>query len=147
MKPLNRSTVVLTGPIGIRRATGVRTGAASFIARAVVTVIGRRSGRGMNRGAPMEAKVPPGTPATAKSPETRSGWRSASSKAVLTPMDQPATTTRSRSKASMTARASSTKASIPTRAASSGRALRPTPRWFHDTTRMPQAGSSRAGQA
>ena len=116
MKPLNRSTVVLTGPIGIRRATGVRTGAASLIARAVLTVIGRRSGRGMNRGAPMEAKVPPGTPATAKSPETRSGWRSASSKAVLTPIDQPATTQRSRSKASMTARASSTKASMPTRA-------------------------------
>ena len=40
-------------------------------------------------GAPIDEKVPPGTPATANSPVTRSGCFTASSNAVLTPIDQP----------------------------------------------------------
>src|ERR671919_169252 len=36
---------------------------------------------------------------------------------------------------------------MPTRVRSFGRADPPTPRWFHDTTRTPHAGSSSAGQA
>ena len=73
MNPEKRSTVVETGPIGMRRATWVSTGPSSFIVRAVVTAIGSRSGRGMNSGAPIDVKVPPGTPATAKRPSTRRG--------------------------------------------------------------------------
>src|SRR5262245_6911541 len=36
---------------------------------------------------------------------------------------------------------------MPTRFRSVGRSEPPTPRWFHDTTRTPQPGSSSAGQA
>ena len=94
----------------------------------------------------MVAKVSPGTPATAKIPVTRSGWRSASSKAVFTPIDHPITTARSTPKWSITDSASSTNSSMPTRMGSSGRADPPVPRWFHETTRTPQSACSRAGQ-
>ncbi len=94
----------------------------------------------------MVAKVSPGTPATAKIPVTRSGWRRASSKAVLTPIDQPISTARSTPKWSITDSASSTNSSMPTRSGSVGRAEPPVPRWFQETTRTPQSAWSRAGQ-
>ena len=52
---------------------------------------GARARRGICSGAPIEEKVPPGTPATANRPVTRSGCCTASSKAVFPPIDQPST--------------------------------------------------------
>ena len=80
-------------------------------------------------------------------PPTRSGWRTASSNMVLTPIDQPMSTARSTPKWSMTDSASSTNSSMPTRCGSVGRSEPPVPRWFQETTRTPQSGSSRAGHA
>jgi hypothetical protein len=108
---------------------------------------GRRTGRGSNRGAPIEENVPPGTPATAKIPLTRSGCNEASSNAVLTPNDQPATTQRSMPASSSTATASSTNAATSIRSGSAGRSEPPVPRWFHEATRTPQSRSSSAGHA
>ena len=126
--PLNRNAVVVTRPIGTRRATGVTTGPTRRD-RAGGAGAERRAQRPgeQQRRAHRASKVPPGTPATAKRPLTRSGCRRASSKAVFTPIDQPATTQRSTPRLSRTATASSTNASTPTRSGSAGRALRPTP--------------------
>ena len=111
------------------------------------TAIGLRNGRGMSIGAPIEAKVSPGTPPTANSPVTRSGCSTAVSNMVFTPMDQPISTQASTPASSSTAIASSTKASTPTASGSAGRAEPPVPRWFQEITRTPQLGSSSAGQA
>ena len=88
----------------------------------------------------------PGTPPTANRPVTRSGWRTATSKMVLTPIDQPISTHASTPASSITAMASSAKASMPTCSTSVGRWEPPVPRWFHEITRTPQSGSSSAGQ-
>ena len=56
------------------------------------TVSGLRTGRGIRMGAPMEAKVSPGTPPTASRPVTRSGCSTATSNIVFTPIDQPIST-------------------------------------------------------
>ena len=108
---------------------------------------GRRAQRGICSGAPIDAKVPPGTPATANRPATRSGCSTASSNAVFTPIDQPRTGQRSTSASSSTASASSTNAVTSTRFRSAGRSEPPTPRWFHESTRTPQSERSSAGQA
>ena len=97
-------------------------------------------------GASIVANVSPGTPATANSPDTRSGCRKASSNIVLTPIDQPMTGARSTPKWSITERVSSTNASMPQWAGSAGRSEPPVPRWFHEMTRTPQSGRSSAGQ-
>ena len=88
----------------------------------------------------------PGTPPTANSPVTRSGRVTATSNIVFTPMDQPISTHASMPASSITAIASSAKASMPTCSVSSGRSEPPVPRWFQEITRTPQSGSSRAGQ-
>ncbi len=115
--------------------------------RATVVAIGLRAKRGMNSGAPIDPNVSPGTPATANRPLTRSGWVTASSNMVFTPIDQPTTGHAGMPASSSTAKASSTNSSWPTRSGSVGRAEPPTPRWFHEITRTPQSGSVRAGQA
>ncbi len=119
----------------------------SLKARERFTVRARAANRGSHSGPSMVENVSPGTPATANSPRTRSGWASASSNMVFTPIDQPISTARSTPKWSMTERPSSTNASMPTCSGSAGRSEPPVPRWFHDTTRTPQSARSRAGQA
>ena len=111
------------------------------------TVSVRATNRGTNIGPSMVANVSPGTPATANRPFTRSGWWTASSNIVLTPIDQPIRTVWSMPKWSITESASCTKCWISTCEGSAGRSDPPVPRWFHDTTRTPQSGSSSAGQA
>jgi hypothetical protein len=112
----------------------------------MLTVSPRASSRGSLNGASIVENVSPGTPATANRPVTRSGWRKTSSYIVLTPIDQPISGAWSMPKWSMTDSASSTNASIPQCVGSEGRSEPPVPRWFHDTTRTPQSGRSRAGQ-
>ena len=112
----------------------------------MLTVIGLRANRGTPRGASIEAKVSPGTPATANIAVTRSGWVTASSNMVFTPMDQPSTGQAPTPAASSTASASSTKASTPIRLGSAGLCEPPVPRWFQEIAQTPQPGSSRAGQ-
>ena len=73
-------------------STGVIARPASLSARAMLTVSARATSRGSRSGASMVANVSPGTPATANSPDTRSGCRKASSNIVLTPIDQPIST-------------------------------------------------------
>jgi len=75
MKPLWLSTAVVRRPTGSRRVTRVAGLPRIPMTRARLTVIAERTNRGTPRGASMEAKVPPGTPATANSPVTRSGCR------------------------------------------------------------------------
>ena len=113
----------------------------------MLTVSSCATRRGSLNGASIVAKVSPGTPATANSPGTRSGWRKASSNIVLTPIDQPIAPARSMPKWSITERASSTNASMPQWAGSAGRSEPPVPRWFQEMTRTPQSGRSSAGQA
>ncbi len=147
MNPLCRSVVAVIRPIGRARVIGDSRCPMSRTKRDSPTVIGARSRRGTRSGASMLANVAPGTPASANSPDTRSGCRVASSNAVLTPTDHPATTAWSSPASSSTATASSTNASMPTRSGSAGRADPPTPRWFQETTRTPQSRRSSAGQA
>ena len=68
----------------------------------------------------MVANVSPGTPATANRPFTRSGWWTASSNIVLTPIDQPISTAWSMPKWSITESPSCTKCSISTCEGSAG---------------------------
>ena len=112
----------------------------------MLTVRPCATSRGSFSGASIVANVSPGTPATANRPLTRSGCRKASSNIVLTPIDQPMTGARSMPKWSITDSASSTNASMPQCAGSSGRSEPPVPRWFHDTMRTPQSGRRKAGQ-
>ena len=146
MKPewVRAATVRL--PTGSRVVTGEIARPVVRSARERPTVSRRATACGSRNGPSMVAKVSPGTPATAKIPVTRSGWRRASSKAVLTPIDQPISTARSTPKWSITDSASSTNSSMPTRSGSFGRADPPVPRWFHETTRTPQSAWSSAGQ-
>ena len=146
MKPLWLSRSTARRPIGSRRAMGVRAHPACLAARAALIVRVRATTCGRCSGPSIVAKVSPGTPATAKRPETRSGWRKASSNIVLTPIDQPMSTALATPKWSITDSPSSTNSSIPQRSGSSGRWEPPVPRWFQETTRTSQAGSSSAGQ-
>ena len=147
MKPLWVSSCSARGPIASWEDQGVTARPTVIAARVMLTVSGLRSGRGIRSGAPIEEKVSPGTPPTAYRPVTRSGWRTATSNIVLTPIDQPISTAASMPASSITAIASSAKASMPTRSRSAGRSEPPVPRWFQDTTRTPQPGSSSDGQA
>ncbi len=65
---------------------------------------------------------------------------------VLTPIDHPISTQASMPAWSITAMASSAKASMPTCVVSAGRSEPPVPRWFQEMTCTPQSGSSSAGQ-
>ena len=134
------------GPTGSRVVTGVSARPVSLSTRAMLTVSSCATRRGSLSGASMVAKVSPGTPATANSPDTRSGCRKASSNIVLTPIDQPMSGARSMPKWSITESASSTNASMPQWAGSAGRSEPPVPRWFHEMIRTPQSGRSSAGQ-
>ena len=147
MNPLCRSRVAARGPTGSRVVTGVSAQPVCASVLATPMLSGRRAQRGICSGAPIDANVPPGTPATANSPVTRSGCSTASSKAVLTPIDQPTTGQACTPASSSTASASSTKAVTSTRSLSAGRSDPPTPRWFHEITRTPQSDRSSAGQA
>ena len=146
MKPLWVSTAMVRGPTGSRVVTGEMARPASLSTRAMLTVTSCAIRRGSLNGASMVAKVSPGTPATANSPDTRSGCRKASSNIVLTPMDQPMTGARSTPKWSITDSVSSTNASMPQWAGSVGRSEPPVPRWFQEMIRTPQSGRSSAGQ-
>ena len=146
MKPEWVSTSSVIGPMGRwapRACSGLPE---SFSIRATVVAIGLRSGRGTKIGAPIEENVSPGTPPTASSPVTRSGWVTATSNMVFTPIDHPISTQASMPSWSITAIASSAKSSMSTRSGSAGRSEPPVPRWFQETTCTPQAGSSSAGQ-
>ncbi len=119
----------------VRRVTGTReakfsAGPLRRASRAIATARGRRSRVGMRSGAPIVVKVPPGIPATASSPATRSGWRCATSNPTSTPYDQPAIRARSTPRASMRATRSSAWSRIRTRAGSAGRAEPKVPRWY-----------------
>ena len=146
MNPLCDTTAVVRRPTGSRCAMGLSRTPAYRMVRDRLTVMAWRRNRGRRVGASIVAKVPPGTPATAKRPLTREGWRCASSNIVLTPMDQPMTGTRSAPAASSTATASSTNSSTPTRLRSTGRSDPPIPRWFQEITRTSQSDRRKAGQ-
>ena len=109
-------------------------------ARATLTVMARATGCGSRSGREHGAERVARDAATANSPVTRSGCRTASSNIVLTPIDQPISTARSMPKWSMTERPSSTKCSISTWLRVPGRSEPPMPRWFQETTRTPQSG-------
>ena len=101
----------------------------------------RAAACGSRSGPSMVANVSPGTPATANSPVTRSGLRTASSNMVFTPIDQPmqhgpvdAVVVHDRQ-----ARPRRTPRSRPA-SGPPGRSEPPVPRWFHETTRTPQSG-------
>ena len=87
MSPVCVTSQAARGPIGTFGASQVSAGPRACTPRAAAVAIGWRSRRGTRQGAPMVANVPPGTPATASRPATRSGCRSASAKAVLTPIE------------------------------------------------------------
>src|SRR6478735_3432830 len=146
MKPVRVSSEIARGPTGSRAAIGVRARPPSLNAREMLTVTARAAKRGSRNGESIVEKVSPGTPATANSPRTRSGWARVSSNIVFTPIDQPISTARSTPKWSITERPSPTNSSMPTRCGSVGRSEPPVPRWFQETTRTPQSGRSSAGQ-
>ena len=92
MKPVWVSTSTVRGPTGSREVIGVSARPPYRRTRERFTVIARAATCGRRSGPSMVANVSPGTPATANSPETRSGWRTASSNMVFTPIDQPTST-------------------------------------------------------
>jgi hypothetical protein len=146
MMRLRRSMLAVRLVHGSLRVSGATGCPATVVRRAKPVISTRATGRGTCSGANMVENVFPGTPATARMPETRSGCRTASSKAIVTPTDHAATTAASTPASSITAIASSTKASRST-LPSTGRAEPPVPRWFQPIACTPQSGRSSAGQA
>ena len=150
MKPLWVSTATGARPDGEpARSTWVQrlAGEPSSAGDVDRDRLARRSGA-RTAARSIEAKVSPGTPATANSPVTRSGWRDRELEHGVH-ADRPARSPRTRRPRRRRARRSRPRRTPRCRRGpgQSGRSEPPTPRWFHEITRTPQSGSSSAGQA
>ena len=121
-------TLAVSRLSGTARASRFQNDPVLRITCAAATPVSWRMARGSRMMPNIARNIPPGTPATAIRPATRSGYRRANSKPTLTPMDQHGMTARSISSWSSSASRSPTWSSMRTREGSAGRSPPPVPR-------------------